>query len=264
MTANNQTALITGASTGIGKALSLLLAREGYRLILMARRKSLLDELKDQIIKENPLAGVLVVESDVSQYDRHMADVKSSVKEGQTLDLLIANAGIGFKTGEYKNTWDNSLKTFEINLLGAIATIEAGKDIMLRQGFGHIVGISSIASVRGMPQSSAYCSSKAGFSHFLESMRIDLSQNNITVTSIHPGFIQTPMTEKNGYMPWLMSADKAAKKIYKAIKRKRARFYFPWQMMLLARLSNVTPDWVYDCVMKMSRGIVNSFKKNRD
>ncbi|MBF0105574.1 MAG: SDR family NAD(P)-dependent oxidoreductase [Deltaproteobacteria bacterium] len=259
----SQTALITGAGTGIGRALAVLLALRGYNLILMARSNSRLEELKAILQARHPAQKIHVVPSDVTDHERHMLQIKEACSHFATLDLLIANAGIGYKTNEWENTWVHSLHTFQTNLLGAVATIEAGKDIMLRQGFGHIVGISSIASIRGLPQTSAYCASKAAFSVFMESLRTDVCANHIAVTSIHPGFIKTPMTEKNGSMPWLMSAEKAADKIYRAIKKKKTRYFFPWQMMIFAKLCSLTPDFIFDLAMKLTRKRVRAFKKNR-
>lgn len=264
MNSNKRTALITGASSGLGKSLALLLAQSGYNLILMARRGKLLDELKNRVLAGSPDCEIKNVVSDVSLYEIHMDDIKKACADVGSLDLVIANAGVGFTTDECGNTWEKTHQTFAVNLLGGIATIEAAKDIMIKQGQGHIVGISSIADVRGMPLNSAYCASKAGFTTFLESMRVDLKSHGIVVTSVHPGFIATPMTEKNGPMPWIVSSDLAAKKIIKAIQKEKSRYYFPWQVKKLRWLMHVMPNWCFDFFAKMSMKRVKKFKKHRD
>ncbi len=263
ITIKSKTALITGASSGIGMALAKELAFQGYNLILMARREQLIEDWAQYIQTQHPDCKIKIKKSDVSSFEEHMQDVKEAVSEFDSLDLVVANAGVGYNTNEWTNTWEGSKKIFDVNLLGAIATIEVAKDIMLAQGYGHIVGISSMTSVRGAPQISAYSASKAGFSTFLEAMRIDLVEKKIPVLDVHPGFVQTPMTEKNTYMPFLVSSDKAAKYIFKAIKRKKARLYFPWQMLVLNYLSRIMPNPIYDLIMRLMRKKIEGFRARR-
>lgn len=257
------TAVITGASSGIGQALASVLAENGYNLILMARRSELIEEWAQFLSARFHNIKIKTVVSDVTDHQKHMQDVREASAEFASLDLVIANAGVGIVTNEWENTWEKSFVTFQTNLLGAIATIEAAKDIMLKQGQGHIVGISSMAAIRGLAQTSAYCASKAGLAVFLESMRTDLIQKNITVTSVHPGFIETPMTKQNGKMPWLMNAEQAARVIFLAIQNKKSRLYFPWQMHALGILLRILPNPVFDFVMRLSRKKTQVFKAKR-
>jgi short-subunit dehydrogenase len=260
----NKTALITGASSGIGMSLAAELAANGYHLILMARREALLTDWAQFLETKYSHLTIKVVVSDVRQFEEHMKQIKEAASQFESLDLVIANAGVGYNTIEDHNTWQGSKDILEINLLGAIATIEAAKDIMLAQGHGHIVGISSMTSVRGIPQISAYSASKAGLTTFLESMRTDLIDAKISVTDVHPGYVETPMTQDNGKMPWLISKEKAAQLIYKAIRRKKSRLYFPWQMLYLNYLARILPNPIYDLAMRLLRKKIAAFRKNRN
>ncbi|EKD51223.1 MAG: short chain dehydrogenase, partial [uncultured bacterium] len=141
-----KTVLITGASSGIGMALAKELAMRGYHLILMARRLDLMQGWTQFIQTQHPDCQITVIASDVANHEQHMTDVAQAIEKAQGLDLVIANAGVGFNTNEWTNTWEGTKKIFDVNLLGAIATIETAKDFFLKQGHGHIVGITSMAS----------------------------------------------------------------------------------------------------------------------
>lgn len=247
------TAIITGASTGIGHKLSHILAREGYDLGLLARRESLLRSLSEEIAKRYPNRKVAIASADVCREDSLEKGLNSLHDQLGQVDLFVANAGVGVETPAWKNNWSDVRRILETNIIGAIHSLEVAKGWMLSQKSGHLVGISSVATVRGLPVSSAYCTSKAALTTYLESIRIDLKPYGIRVTSIHPGFIATPMTEKNKYMPFLLSADKAAEKIYRAIRSGRTRYYFPWQMKILVGLLRHLPDGVYDFLMSQRK-----------
>jgi short-subunit dehydrogenase len=137
---------------------------------------------------------------------------------------------------------DNMIK---VNYLGVVYAIEAVLPAMLRRSQGHLAAVSSLAAYKGMPGESAYCSSKAAVNVYMEGLRIQLRKRGIAVTTICPGFIKTAMTDVNVFpMPWLMTADKAARKIVRALGKKKKVFNFPWQMALLMRLTRWAPDWV--------------------
>ncbi len=245
-----KTALITGASAGIGSSLATLLASQGYNLGLMARRKDALDALAKDIREKYPTCQVEVGVLDVQDYDLCDLVVKKLADSLGGIDIFIANAGIGWQTPAWKNQFKVIRGILETNVLGAIATIEAAKDVMLKQGHGQIVGISSIAGFRGLPTSSGYSTSKVALTAYLEAIRLDLKHKNICVTSIHPGFIDTFMTQKNKYkMPFIMPADEAADLIYAAICKRKARYIFPWQMKILVTIMRLMPDWLYDFLL---------------
>lgn len=262
---NAPVVLITGASSGIGSALAHLYFKQGYRLILMARRETELKQLKSDLLQQQMQndESVLIVPSDVTQFEVHQTQVKDSINKMGRIDIAIANAGVGFNTNEKQNTFVATKKTFEVNLLGAVATLEAAKEFMLKQGFGKLVGVTSVAASRGLSLSSAYCSSKAALATFLESMRIDLQNTKLNVIAIHPGFVATPMTEKNGPMPFLLTADVAAKKVFNAIQKNKARFTFPWPMAFLTLALRLLPNMLYDFLMKRMHKRAEVFKANR-
>jgi short-subunit dehydrogenase len=132
-----------------------------------------------------------------------------------------------------------------VNLLGVIYSIEAVLPEMLHRGRGHLAAVSSLAAYKGLPGESAYCASKAAVNTYLEGLRIQLRGKGVAVTTICPGFIKTPMTDVNNFkMPWLMQADKAARKIVRALRRRRKVYNFPWQTTLLMKLTRWLPDWV--------------------
>lgn len=262
MTMSNPTAIITGASTGIGRALALLLAKEGFDLGLLARRLDLLDLLKKEILNQYSNRKVVVVSCDVSNVDDCRKVVCQMNEQLGGLNLFIANAGVGGSTPGDQACWDEVRRILEINLMGAIASLEAAKEIMLKklsstkggEFWGHLVGISSVAASRGLPQSSAYCASKAALSIYLESIRINLKPLGITVTSIHPGYVDTPMTTNLKERQFLVSADDSAQKIWEAIKARRPRAIFPWPMRIIYPLLRCMPNPVYDFLMGFRKG----------
>ena len=258
-----KTILITGASSGIGEALAYEYALTANHLILMARRQNRLEDIQNKIQTQHPKCQVQIVVTDVGDYETHRRQMRNTLKDLEQIDLVIANAGIGFNTDSFKNNFENIKKTYDVNVLGAIATIEEAKDKMLKQGFGTLAGVSSVASVRGMNLNSGYSSSKAALATYLESTRVDLGSTNIHVCSIHPGFVETPMTSKNGKMPWLMSSQKAAQIIQKALQKRKARLTFPWQMWSLTWILRIMPNKLFDWISIKNDKKAREFRKDR-
>jgi short-subunit dehydrogenase len=139
---------------------------------------------------------------------------------------------------------------FRVNVLGVVYSIEAVLPEMLQRGQGHLAAVSSLAAYKGLPGESAYCASKAAVNSYMEGLRIHLRGRKLTVTTICPGFIKTPMTDVNKFkMPWLMSADEAARRIARALRRQVKVYNFPWQTTLLMKLTRWAPDWLVKRVM---------------
>src|SRR5439155_13857663 len=161
------------------------------------------------------------------------------------VDLLIANAGVGMPTKlEPMNVADIE-EMFRVNTLGVVYAIEAVLPGMLQRGHGHLAAVSSLAAYKGMPGESAYCASKAAINIYMEGLRIQLRSRGIYVTTVCPGFVDTPMTQVNEFkMPWLWSADKAARKIVRALEQRRKVYNFPWQTTLLMKVTCWMPDWI--------------------
>lgn len=247
----NKKIIITGASAGIGYELAKVYAHAGYDLGVVARSGDLLKKLKAEISQFSTVK-VFIKICDVAKLDECERAIKELASELGGLDIFIANAGIGRQTPAWKSNWPEIKNILQVNVMGAIASLETAKDIMLPGKSGQLVGITSVAGFRGLPTSSAYSTSKVALTAYLESIRLDLKSCGITVTAIHPGFIDTAMTRKNKYsMPWLKPAPESAQMIYKAIEHKKARYVFPWQMKILISILYHLPDRLYDLLLRL-------------
>jgi short-subunit dehydrogenase len=239
----NQVAVVTGASSGIGWALARELAVQGCRVGLLARRRDQLDRLADEIRQAGGTAAAAV--ADVADRAQTLAAVEDLRARLGPVDLMIANAGVGTPTLLEPFNVADVEKMVRVNLLGVIYSIEAVLPEMLHRGRGHLAAVSSLAAYKGLPGESAYCASKAAVNTYLEGLRIQLRGKGVAVTTICPGFIKTPMTDVNNFkMPWLMQADEAARRIIRALRRRRKVYNFPWQTTLLMKLTRWLPDWV--------------------
>jgi short-subunit dehydrogenase len=243
-----QVAIVTGASSGIGWALARTLAAEGCKVGLVARRREQLAELAGQIEKAGGTAAFAV--ADVTERSQTVAAIHDIAARLGPVDLLIANAGVGAPTTvEPFNTGDIE-KMFRVNVLGVVYSLEAVLPQMLQRRRGHLAAISSLAAYQGLPGESAYTSSKAAVNVFMDGLRIQLRSKGIAVTTICPGFVRTPMTEVNEFkMPWVLTAEEAARRIVRALKRQRKVYNFPWQTALLMKLTRWAPDWLLERMM---------------
>jgi short-subunit dehydrogenase len=245
----NRVAVVTGASSGIGRALARELAGRGCRVGLLARRKDELDRLAGEIRQAGGTAATAV--GDVADRAQTLAAVESLRAQLGPVDLMVANAGVGAPTLLEPFNVADMEKMFRVNLLGVIYAIEAVLPEMLRRGKGHLAAVSSLAAYKGLPGESAYCASKAAVNIYLEGLRIQLRNRGVAVTIICPGFVKTPMTDVNDFkMPWLMSAEEAARRIADALRQRRKVYNFPWQTSLLMQLTRWLPDWVMARSMK--------------
>ena len=237
--------LITGASSGIGEALARRLAREGRVVGLMARRKDRLEAIAGDIKAAGGRAIVLA--GDVTDRASVFASVERFIEEVGPIDIFIANAGISRPTPAHRFDAEAFEAIIRTNLIGVANGVAAVLPGMLARNRGHLVGIGSLAGYRGLPGHAAYCASKAGLWSLFESLRLDLRGTGIAVTVIHPGFVRTPLTEKNRFpMPFLMDVDAAVDRIMRAIRRKKRVMAFPWPLATLVRFSRLLPSWLYD------------------
>jgi short-subunit dehydrogenase len=247
--------MITGASSGIGRALAVDLGKRGARLGLLARRKDLLDQIVAEI--ESHGAKALALPASVQDAAAVGAAAAHLRAEFGSIDVLVANAGIGGTGDPSKLKARDYAEVIEVNTIGAANCVAAVVPDMVARGSGHLVAISSLAAYRGLPKSAAYCASKAAVSAFFESLRLDLRPRKIDVTIIHPGFIKTPLTAgRQAEMPFLMELDDAVAKIVWAIETRRKSYAFPWQLASLVRLGMIMPNSVYDLISKK-----NSFRE---
>jgi short-subunit dehydrogenase len=237
--------LITGASSGIGKALAFELAQKGYSLALASREADLLKQVRDDIIVAHNPPAIAIRPLDVTDYGDVFKAVNEMAGELGGLDIVFANAGIGLGERVGRGDFEKARKTIEVNLIGAIATVDAAAAYFLDKGKGHIVGTSSIAAFRGIPKSSAYCASKAGFAIYLEAVRAELYKKNIDVTVLYPGYIDTPLNNMLKNRPFVISVEKGAaiiaRLIEKRVKSSTVPVY-PWN--IVGRLMKILPTGV--------------------
>jgi short-subunit dehydrogenase len=239
----NQIAVITGASSGIGWALAKELAAQKCRVGLVARRLDKLEALAAEIRAVGGTAALAVADvADREATLRAIADVRQQLGP---VDLLVANAGVGAPTHLHPLNVEQVERMFRVNLFGVIYAIEAVLPEMLERKRGHLSAVSSLSAYKGLPGESAYCASKAAVNSYMEGLRIQLRPYDIAVTTICPGFIKTPMTDVFDFkMPFLMDADKAARRMVKALRRRRKVYNFPWRTTMLMKLTHWMPDWL--------------------
>jgi NAD(P)-dependent dehydrogenase (short-subunit alcohol dehydrogenase family) len=253
MSTRPRSVLVTGASSGIGRALALEYARGGAHVAVCARRASELESLAAQVRELG--AAALCLPVDVRDVDASAEAVRRADRELGGLDIVIANAGRGDLRHGSRLTWEHVGPVLDVNVRGAMATLVAAIPIFLAQQRGHLVGVSSLAGLRGLPMSAAYSASKAALSTFLESLRIDLAPAGVHVTDVQPGFVRTPMTEHSKHpMPLIWPSDRAARHIVRRLERAPAVIAFPWPLALAVRLGRLLPPSVYDRAVRMGAG----------
>jgi short-subunit dehydrogenase len=253
MTWKEKVVLLTGASSGIGEGLAIALAKNGATLGLVARREA---ELKDLARRCEEVGGVArAFPCDVTDAVGIQNAADDLRREFDHIDIMIANAGIGGNNAETRALQPDAVKkVVDINLLGAVNSIYSVLPAMLERGRGHLVAISSLAGIRGLPKSAAYSASKAGMTALFESVRLDVQNKGIDVTIIQPGFIKTPLTAgRHNKMPFLMELDDAIPLFIRAIEKKKRFVAFPWPLATVVRLGKVFPAWLYDRIAGRAR-----------
>ena len=236
--------IITGASSGLGKALAEYYASLDATLGLIARNKTSLEVL----VNELPDLAISCYDIDVRDAKSMQSAAADFVQRYGCPDIVIANAGISQGTlteyAEDSKIFESILAT---NVTGIVNTFQPFITIMRNQGKGSLVGISSVASYRGLPGGSAYSASKAAVNSYLESLRVEMYGSGVSVITICPGYIVTPMTANNPFwMPFIMTAETTAKKIAHIISYKKLYTVIPWQMAVVARILKLLPNFIYD------------------
>jgi short-subunit dehydrogenase len=233
-------AIVIGASTGIGRELAKILSRNQYTVGVMARRLQLLDELRNEA--ENAL---FVREIDVADAESAMGILESLIEEMGGVDLIVISAG----TGDINNSlsWPVENEAIKTNVTGFAALVNVAMQHFTEKGSGHLVGISSIAALRGGRESPAYNASKAFESNYLEGVRQKVRKLRlpITITDIKPGFVKTAMAKGDGIF-WAADADKAAIQIYSAIMRRKSGAYITRRWRLVAWIMKLLPGFIYE------------------
>ncbi|MGA8263950.1 MAG: SDR family NAD(P)-dependent oxidoreductase [Ignavibacteriaceae bacterium] len=251
MNFNKKVILITGASSGIGLELARQLATYNCKLVLAARRESLLEEIEKELKQINK--DIISVKCDVSIREEVKDAVKTAINSFGRIDIAILNAGINVKSKLNEPDSKAMEKIFDVNVIGMSYFFEDLIPVFKDRG-GMFVGVSSLADVRGFPLSGFYNASKAAATLFLESQRIELKPLNIKVLTVKPGFVKTPMTDKNKFkMPFLMDVEKATKIILKGIEKEKIIIQFPWQTVWGAKFLRILPNSIFDLLADKHR-----------
>jgi short-subunit dehydrogenase len=240
---------VTGASSGIGAAVVPVLAARGARVAVSARRADLLESLAAGWRRGG--AEILVAPVDVTDRSGVIAAVRSIEATWGGIELALLNAGghrppegAGFDASQF-------VDVMTVNYFGVLYGIEAVLPGMLERGRGHIAGVASLSGYRAIPTTAAYGASKAALIHALESIRFDLEPLGITVTVINPGFIRTPLTDRNRFrMPFLMDVERAAAIIVAGLERDRKEIHFPRVFSSMLKLARILPFPVYERIIR--------------
>ena len=234
---------LTGASSGIGAALARHYGARGATLGLVARR----EEALQRVGRES--GGTFAAYAcDVSEAAALRAAAQDFIARHGVPDLVIANAGISHGTlTEHAEDVSTFAQILEVNVVGMVATFQPFVAPMRERRSGRLAGIASVAGFRGLPGAGAYSASKAAAIRYLEALRVELRASGVGVTTICPGYVASPMTERNPYpMPFLLEADDAARRIARAIDAGRSLAVVPWQMAIAGALLRALPNAVFD------------------
>jgi short-subunit dehydrogenase len=234
--------IISGASSGLGRALAQYYAEMGATLGLMARRRDVLEALAEELPRTS------IYGADVRDAGAMRAVAQDFMHRYGCPDIVIANAGISRGTltayAEDNEVFEDILAT---NVLGMVNLFQPFMASMQATGRGSLVGIASVAGYRGLPGAGAYSASKAAAIKYLESLRVEMYGSGLSVITICPGYIVTPMTANNPYrMPFILTAEVVAAKIARVIESKTLFAIIPWQMAMVTRVLNLLPNFLYD------------------
>lgn len=244
----DKTVLITGASSGIGYSLAKLLPMENCSLALLSRRENILNDLVNEI----KISGTQVraYKCDVGNIDEVRSSFEQIRKDFGKIDIAILNAGVSSRADVRKYSSSTAKKIFEANTFGIINCVEQLLPDFIKRKEGMIAGVSSLAESRGFPRSGFYNASKAAATLLLESLRVELKPYNIKIVIVKPGFVRTPMTDKNEFqMPFLMDVERAARIIINGIKKEKSIIQFPLPIVIGSKIIKFMPDWLFDFLM---------------
>ena len=237
----NKKIWITGASSGIGKALAIKFANEGWQVAASARRENLLKELNEKYsnIHSFPL--------DVTDSDKCKSVFKDILEKFENIEICVFGTGIHDPKSEKKFNLEKIKKIMEVNFFGTMNSINSIYDYYKERKNGQISIISSVAGYRGLPAAGAYCASKSALTSFAESLYFEMKRKNVRISLISPGFIKTPMTDQNDFpMPMIKTAEFAAEQIYIGlIKKKGFEIHFPKTFTYFLKFLRILPNSIY-------------------
>lgn len=244
---------ITGASSGIGRELALEMARRGYTVAVTARSKDKLAELKEQ---STALAGAIhAFAGDVTDR-KAMAELVSDIESAHgPMTMAIFNAGNYYPTAGEALDLDAFEKTYQINMFGVLYGLVPVVERMKAHGRGQVVLVASVSGYSGLPAASAYGASKAAINNMAESLKFDFDKMNIRIQVVNPGFIDTPLTEKNDFaMPALMPVDKAVDRMIRGFEDGRFEITMPRRFTYVLKFLRMLPHPVYFALMSRAMG----------
>ena len=240
---------ITGASSGIGRALAIKFANEGWQVAVSARRENLLQDLnKNNLnIHSFPL--------DIKDESKAKKVFQDIIEKFQTIDICVFCTGIHDPESEKKLSIEKIREIMETNFFGTVNCIMAVNAYFRERKNGHISIVSSVAGYRGLPAASGYCASKAALISLAESLFFDFKRYNVRISLVSPGFIKTPLTDKNKFsMPMIKSPEYAAEKMFIGLTKKNAfEIHFPKTFTIIVKLLKIMPNWLFFLVV--GRGI---------
>lgn len=245
---SGKVAIVTGASSGIGWELARQLAAAGAHVGLIARRRAELEALAATIQAAGGTAAVAPADvADREQVERAIAEVRQVLGP---IDLLIASAGLGMPTTLDPVNVDEVEAMIKVNVLGVIYAFSAVLPEMLSRRSGHLAAVSSLAGYTTMAGESGYCASKAAVNAYLDGLRRHTRGRGIAVTTFCPGFVATPMTADSPFwMPRLLTAEEAARRMLRALEKGRKVYNFPWTTHMMTRIVGLFPDWLNARIM---------------
>jgi len=228
--------LITGASSGLGAGMAREFAKLGRNLALCARRMDKVEELKRDLLAAHPGIKVVARELDVNNYDQVFAVFKAFREDLGSLDRIVVNAGMGKGASLGTGYFKANRQTAETNFVAALAQCEAAMEIFRAQNAGHLVAISSIAAMRGMPRAqTVYAATKAGLSALTEGLRLDVEGTPIVVSTVHPGYIRSEINAKVKRTPFMVDTESGCRALVAAIESEKAKTYVPaWPWTLIS------------------------------
>lgn len=234
-----RTAIVFGATSGIGRSLAEKLIADGYKVAITGRRLEKLEELKTSYPDQ-----IVIKQNDIREVDEVQVVFEEVVVEFGHLDLVIQSSGVGFINPKLE--WEKENQTIQTNVTGVTKLYTLAYNLFKEQGFGHLVGITSIASLRGSRAAPVYFASKAYQKSYLEGLYIktkSIKTKQVFVTDIRPGFVDTPMALGDDIF-WMVSLGKASKQIYRAIKKKKRVAYISKRWALIAFVLKIVPAWL--------------------
>lgn len=242
--------LLTGAASGYGLEMARILATIDCRLILLDINEEALMGLREEFTKAT--AETLFYVCDVRE-EAQLLEIKTNLPAAfKAVDILIANAGISNVFNVQELSTEDCRRSIDINYLGTVYTVECFLPDMLERGSGHVVGVSSLAGLKGLPEGAYYCASKAAQATYLETLRLETRKYGVNVSVVFPGFMRTPMNQgliENYFLAFLMLPEKAAKRTLTAIAARRRHIYFPFTMASLTLLARIGPAFIFDFFM---------------